>query len=1101
MASSEPQSFWRCPQCQVECTAPAKFCSECGQALRPAQQGAGVAEAVGERRHITTMFCDMIGSTALSLRMDPEEYSHLIEAYRDICSRSIASGGGVINKFMGDGILACFGYPRSHEDDASRACRVGLQIIGSMQQALPTLKVRIAAATGLVVSSDTFVIGAVEQHSIIGSTPNLAARLQERAPPGGMLIADETRLLVGEGFELEDFGLHDLKGVNHPVRAWQVVGERRVESRFAARSGQKDDRLVGRRQELDVLLERWRSTRAGSGQVVMVYGEPGIGKSRLLHELRDGVAREPSTTLLLQCASDQTSSTLHPITAYLAFAARMTSRDSPAEKLEKLRALFDDYPEGARSPLALMAELLAIPMAEAHPAADLTPAQRKARTLAALTDWVMYLAGSKPVLLVIEDYHWIDPTTAEWLDLALPRLETMPVLCIVTSRYALIEPNSPVNHHGHAVELTLSRLGHDESIELITRLAAGKALPPEMVGAIMARTEGVPLFVEALTKSVLDSTLLSEREDGFVLNEPLRAVGIPMTLQDLLSAQLNSLGSSKAVAQLGSVLGRSFSYEMLARVSDGSAETLREALGRLVSADLLIAGGEVADARYTFKHALIQNAAYEGLLLSHRRSLHGRVAQALTAHSRETVEAHPEQLAFHLTRAENFVDAACQWQRAGVLSAQRSANREAVLHFESALATLERIPTAMRDQQQELDALIGLTGALRATRGYAAPEIGDASRRALQLARSLGNDLGELQALNSIYSFYLVAAQYIEAEAAAQELREVAIRAGQDTYAMIGHRAVGAVSFHRGRLREAEESLQHALSLYDPKRHAHLTTLYGSNHAETCACFLSLTKFVLGKQNEAINLQSWAVEHSRAINHAHSLAQALAYRGFLFCLAGDPERIEADSQSAMTLAGEHRLKLMETFAICTMAVAQATRAPTPERIAALEQAIARLHGLARNALRPFLLSLAAELCRRAGMNERGLALLDEADATIRQTTERWAEAEGRRVRGRLLADRGAIRMAETCFRDAIAIAKSQVAESWRVRAATDLATLLRRRGGSDEVNTASGTASDEKGFSPGTFGAWETVDMSPAAAYLRNETVPTTDRSVDADVH
>lgn len=1098
MASSEPQSSWRCPQCQIEYAAPAKFCSACGRALHPAQARGRLAEAAGERRHITTMFCDIIGSTALSLSMDPEKYARLIQAYRDICSHSIANSGGVINKFMGDGILACFGYPRSHEDDAARACRAGLQIIGSMQQALPNLKVRIAAATGLVVSSDMVVIGAVEQHSMVGWTLNLAARLQERAPPGGMLIADETRLLVGEGFELQDFGSHELKGVDRPVRAWRVAGERRVESRFAARSWVGDDRLFGRQQELDVLLERWRSTRAGSGQLVMIYGEPGIGKSRLVHELRDRVAQVSSTTLLFQCASDQASSTLHPVTAHLAFAARITGKDSPAEKLDKLRALFGDYPEGARSLLPLMAELLAIPMAEADPAPDLTPAQRKARTLAALTDWMMHLAGRKPLLLVIEDYHWIDPTTAEWLDLALPRLETMPVLCTVTSRYERVEQNSPASHHGHAAELALSRLGHDESIQLITHLAAGKALPIEMVNAIMARTEGVPLFVEALTKSVLDSTLLSEREDGFVLNEPLEAVGIPMTLHDLLSARLDSLGPSKAVAQLGSVLGRSFTYEMLARLSEGPEDTLREALSRLVSADLLIAGGEVAEAGYTFKHALIQNAAYEGLLLSRRRSLHGQVARVLAAHSPEAVEAHPEQLAFHLTRAENFVDAACQWRRAGVLSAQRSANREAVLHFESALAMLERIPTATRDKQQELDALIGLTGALRATRGYAAPEVGDASRRALQLARSLGSDLGELQALNSIYSFYLVAAQYAEAEAAAQELREVAVRAGQDTYAMIGHRAVGAVSFHRGRLREAEESLQHALSLYDPERHAYLTTLYGSNHAETCACFLSLTKFALGKQSEAVNLQSWAVEHSRAINHAHSLAQALAYRGFLFCLAGDPERIEADSRSAMTLAGEHRLKLMETFAICTMTVAQATRAPSPERIAELEEAIARLHGLARNALRPFLLSLTAELCRRAGMIERGLALLDEADATIRQTTERWAEAEGRRVRGRLLADSGAIGAAETCFREAIAIAESQAAGSWRVRAATDLASLLRRCGSSDGANAASETASDEIGFALGSFGAWETVDTPPTEACLRNETALRTDRSVDA---
>jgi tetratricopeptide (TPR) repeat protein len=471
---------------------------------------------------------------------------------------------------------------------------------------------------------------------------------------------------------------------------------------------------------------------------------------------------------------------------------------------------------------------------------------------------------------------------------------------------------------------------------------------------------------------------------------------------------------------------------------------------------------ETDDSSYTFKHALIQSAAYEGLLLSKRRVLHARAADVLATHSREIVEAHPEHLAFHLTRAEKFEAAAREWQRAGVLSAERSANREAVFQFESALAMLEKIPVPGRDRQNELDTLIGLTGALRVTRGYAATEIGDASRRALCLARDIGSDIGELQALNSIYSYHLVAAQYAEAEAAAEQLLEAAVRAGQDTYTMIGHRAVGAVSFHRGRLRDAEASLERALSLYDPQRHAYLTTLFGSNHAETCACFLSLTKFALGAREEAIALQSWAVEHSRAINHAHSLAQALAYRSFLFCLAGDPERIEADSRDAMTLAGEHQFKLMAAFASCTLAVAGATKEPSPERNAAAERAIGRLHALARNALRPFLLTVAAELYRRVGMFEKGLALLNEADATMCQTTERWAEAESKRVRGLLLADSGTLAAAAGCFREAIAIAKSQAAKTWWERAAADLAMLM-ALGRSDETSASA-------------VAAWEPVD-------------------------
>ena len=1039
--------------------------------MRPATEEAAAAGRGAERRNVTTLFCDVVGSTALSLRLDPEEYSGLIHAYRDICSRCITDGGGVIKWFMGDGILAMFGYPQSHEDDPARACRTGLQIIGELREALPSLSVRVAAATGLVVSSDWFGDLGGERHSIIGSVTNLAARLQERAPPGSLLISDEVRALAGEAFQFEDSGFHKLKGIEDPVRAWRIVGERRIESRFAARPSGGNVGLVGRGRELDALLDCWRSARAG-GRLITIFGEPGIGKSRLLHEFRERVAHEPSAALLFQCSSHRASTMLHPITDHLAYAARITPRDSAAERLEKLRVLFDGYPEGARSQLPIMAELLAIPTAGERPPLDLTPGQRKARTLSALTDWVTHLASAQRTLVMIEDYHWIDPTTAEWLELAMPRLQTMPVLCVVTSR---TQPGDLASQPSHALELELSRLAPDDSVQLITHLAAGKTLPVEMLDAIMARTEGVPLFVEALTKSVLDSALLSEREDDFILTGPLAGVGIPLTLQDLLSTRLDSLGSGKGVAQLGSVLGRSFSYEMLARVSKQPAEALRDALRRLIDADLLVAEGEAADTSFTFRHALIQNAAYESLLLSKRRSLHERVADVLVTHTREDVDAHPEDLAFHLTHAEKFAEAACEWQRAGVLSADRSANREAVLHFESALAMLERIPVQARDRQRELDVLVGLTGALRATRGYAAREVSDTSHRALQLARALRNEIGELQALAGIYSSHLVAAEHEEADATAHELLEAAVRVGRDDYTMTGWRATGAVAFHRGRLREAEVRLQHALSLYAPERHAHHTSIYGSNHAETCACFLSLTKFALGAREEAIALQSWAVEHSREIKHAHSLTQAYGYRAFLFCVAGDPERAEADARSAISLASEHRFKMLETFADLSLAVAHATMTPTPESIAAVEEAIARCRDIYLANLVPFMLTLAAELCGRIHMFEHGLALLDEADETMLQTTERWAEAETRRVRGRLLADSGAAGVAERCFRDAIDLAREQGSETWRSRAEADLVTFFRRG--------AEGNASSSMPWASVGSARGDAFDVSAAATY------------------
>jgi predicted ATPase/class 3 adenylate cyclase len=1004
---------------------------------RPSGQQASAFHPA-ERRQLTVMFCDLVGSTRLSNMMDPEDYGDLIRDYRRTCSEVIQTCGGTVARFVGDGILAYFGYPRAHEDDPSRACRSGLGIIESLarQKEVPApLQVRIACATGLVMVGDLIGEGAAEANGVVGATPNLSARLQSIASPNALVISDSTQVLLGESFRCRNLGVRDFQGIPGPVRVWQVLSERKFESRFAARVRGAPPPFVGRQRELGVLIDRWQAARSGSGATVLLTGEPGIGKSRLVHELREQLVSEPCRMVLYQCFADHSSSVLYPVIAQIEQAATIGPRDVPEQKLAKLEQLFGDQ-AGGDLLVPHLAALMGIVDPDQYPTLPVAPQERKFQLLSMLGDRLAQVAQRSPLLLVIEDIHWIDPSTRELLDLTISRLSKMAVLIVMTARYEIAGLQPPGMTH-----FSLARLDDAESTQLVQALTAGNALTEEILQAIKARTEGVPLFIEELTKAVIGARPTTT-QGGQHPSAPPPGAAIPATLRDSLMARIDSLKSSKAVAQLASVLGRTFSYELLRQVFVGAEHRLREALLELVQAELLVVNDLPSGANYAFRHALIQEAAYDSLLRQKRWSLHGHVAAVLKSKFRSLIDGQPEALAHHLTLGGQHLDAARQWQRAGTIAVQRSANQEAVVHFQNALAALEQLPPEQGDRAQELDILVRLSGALRATRGYAAADIGQLCRRALALARQLGDRAGELQAISGLYSFHLLRSEYVAAEQAARDLLEVAVGAEQRTSTMVAHRGLGVVSFYFGRLKLAEQHLQRALDLYDKDSDRGLAILYGADHAEQCACFLSQTKWVLGAQRDAIALQSWAIEHAQSLQHAHSIAQALAYRSFLFCLARDIERIEADGKEALKIAGEYRLKLMESFAHCTLAIASTLRQPTTARAGMLDEAIDRLHTIAPNALRPLLLSIAADMHGKLGAIERGLGLTDEANEVMDTTAERWAEAEVLRVRASLLVAGGRHDDAESCLRAAVRIAEQQSAASWIVRSADDLAHIL-----------------------------------------------------------
>ncbi len=695
-----------------------------------------------ERRQLTVMFCDLVGSTALSARLDPEDLREVIGAYHRCCADLITEAGGFVAKYMGDGVLAYFGYPQAHEHDAEHAVQAGLALVEAAPQltTAPTgqarglkahgvpLRVRVGIATGLVVVGDLIGAGAAQEQAVVGETPNLAARLQALAEPNAVVIADGTRRLLGNLFELKDLGARELKGIAGPARAWAALRASSAGSRFDAMHTTGLTALVGREEESELLLRRWSRAKTGEGQVVLLCGEAGIGKSRLTAALLERLAGEPHTRLRYFCSPQRTDSAFHPIIGQIERAAGLAYDDKPQAKLDKLDALLAQTstpPEDA----ALFAEMLSLPNDGRYPALDLAPEQRRQRVLEALLSQLAGLARRQPVLMIFEDLHWIDPTSLEVLGRIVDRIKTLPALLIVTFRP---EFDAPWVGQPHVTSLTLNRLGEREAAAIIVRLAGNQALPADVLAEIVERTDGIPLFVEEMTKAVLEA----ESEGAArrtVAAVPSPALAVPASLHASLMARLDRLGPAKEVAQIGSAIGREFSHALLASVARKPEAELGLALDRLVQAGLLFRQGVPPQASYLFKHALVQDAAYGTLLREPRRALHARIAETLESQFSEIAESEPEILAHHCTEAGLIEKAAGLWGKAGQRSLARSALVEAAAQLTRALDQIATLPGTPALRREQIKLQVALITPLIHVKGYAAAE----TKAAMEQARLL----------------------------------------------------------------------------------------------------------------------------------------------------------------------------------------------------------------------------------------------------------------------------------------------------------------------------------------------------------------------------
>ena len=966
--------------------------------------GSAVADAPhheAERRQITVMFCDLVGSTALSEKLDPEELRDLMTTYQKTAGEVIERYQGHVAQYLGDGLMVYFGWPRAHEDAAGQAVRTGLELIDAvtrLEMAEP-LQVRIGIATGAVVVGETGAGDASVPKAAVGETPNVAARMQGLAGPQEMIITPTTQRLAGGAFDYEDLGKKNLKGIAEPLRAWRVVSESAVQGRFEARTMGGITPLVGRESEIALLLERWTEAKDGEGQVVLLSGEPGIGKSRITQALQAQIAAEPHTRLRYQCSPYYTNTAFYPIIDQLERAAGYVRDATPESKLDLLEALLRQGTENVADAAPIVAALMSLPV-DRYPSLNFSGQLLKERIIEVLTEQTAGLAEQKPVLMILEDAHWADPTSLELFSEVIDRIRKLRVLLVVAFRP---EFESPWGGYNHVTLLSLNRLSRRHGARIVELVTGGKSLPDAVLDQIITKTDGVPFFVEELTKTVLEAEVAASGQSRTVAD--LTAV-IPATLQDSLMARLDRLESGKELAQIGACIGREFSYQLIAAVVPADHSGLDDGLARLIDAELLYCRGRPPDTTYSFKHALVQDTAYQSLLKSRREPIHERIASALENQFGEIVEAEPELLAHHHTEARHVQQAIPYWQQAGQRAVASSANIEAIGHFSKALAELQTLPDGLERNKQELQLQVALAVPLAATTGFASEEMEQVYTRARELCEHVGETSQLFPVLYGLWDFYLVRAEY-----------------------------------------------KAALALYDPPQHRAHVALYRQDPGVACFSYAAWDLWCLGYPEQALARMSQAITLAEDSRHPFSLAWAMNFAGRLHEFRRDGRLAQEHAEAVIALGTKHGFSHWLAWATVIRGWALAAQKRPEEGVAQIREGLDAIRATGTEIARSQDLGLLAEAQCQAGRVEDGLATLKEAMAFVKKTDERLFEAELHRLTGEsTLMMKAAYQQpeiekeAEACFLKAIEIAKHQQATSWELRAATSLARLWQRQG-------------------------------------------------------
>jgi len=997
-----------------------------------------------ERRHLTVMIGDLVGSTALSSRLDPEDLSAVMDAYHGVCARIVLAHDGFIADFRGDGILAYFGYPRAHEDDAERTVRAALDIAEAVQRlATPApepLAVRIGIASGLVLVGDSNLAGTLWHNGVVGDTPNLAARLQALAKPGSVVISTSTRRLLGDLFRLRNMGRRKVKGFTEPVGAWLVEGLSDSESRFeAVRETQLTD-LIGREQEINFLLERQQLAANGDGQIVLISGEPGIGKSRLAAAFADRIADMPHTRMRYQCSPNHISSALHPVILQLQRAASFKADDTPELRLEKLEQVLAIDPSTFPKIVPLFAQLLSVPIGTRYPPVHLSPTQQRRQTLAGLLDEFEALARQRPLTVLFEDVHWADATTLELLDLTVERIRQLPVIGIFTFRPEFEPPWAGLPHVNM---LQLGRLDREAVETMVTQVTGGRMLPAEVMRQIVEKTDGNPLFVEELTKAVLESGILVGDTDAYSLAGPLPPLAIPDTLQASLMSRLDGLAAVKEIGQIGAVIGRDFSFSLLSAVVGRDSAALSDSLAQLENAELLIRHGRPPEAVYTFKHALVRDAAYESLLKSRRHQLHAQIAHVLEEKFGEVAAGQPEIVAHHFTEAGLADRAVRYWLQAGQQAVRRSANAEALNHLRRGLELVPLIQDEALRKQLETQLQTTLGNALRATRGWSIDGVKEAYTRAFELGKESGLDEHTLPAAFGLWTWNFVRTELGEAQAIADLLLESAMRACDPVLQVLAHEALGFTLFAHGGLLAAHAHLEQSIALCEDDKEAAYLQLSAQDPRVHVRLYDGMTLWLLGYPDRGLALCEEARRYADRSRHPFTQAMARTIGLRIHQLRGDPATVARDATAAVELCETHDFGHYLAMALLLRGWAMAQQGGFEAGISEMRNGLAMGRGTGARLYDSYSLALLAESCIRNERCDLALDFLHQARAMIAEKLSgRFYEAEIHRLLGTVALKSGtSAEEAEWHFRNGLDVARQQQAKSLELRLAMSLHDL------------------------------------------------------------
>jgi class 3 adenylate cyclase/predicted ATPase len=1016
-----------------------------------------IPKDTAERRQVTVMFSDLVGSTALSARLDPEDMREIIAAYQRAVAETVGRFGGFVAKYMGDGVLVYFGYPQAHEDDAERAVRAGLELVAAMGdlKTHAALQTRVGIATGLVVVGDLIGSGASQEQAIVGDTPNLAARLQGIAEPDSVVISESTRKLVGSLFELEDLGPQQPKGISGPARAWAALRPTSVEGRFEAMHSSGLTDLVGREEELDLLLRRWARAKTGEGQVALLSGEAGIGKSRLTAALLEHLAAEPHTRLRYFCSPQHTDSAFYPIIEHFERAAGFAHGDTAHTKLDKLDALLARIPT-SRQDVALLAEMLSLPNDGRYPTLEPAPEQRRQKTLEVLETQLKILARSSPVLMVFEDAQWADPTSLEAIGRTVDRITNLRVLMIVTFRP---EFEAPWVGQSYVTALAINRLGHRDVDTMIDRVVGSNLLPANVRKDIIERTDGIPLFVEEMTKAVLEAGTEPEALRTLAA-VPSPVLAVPASLHASLMARLDRLGPAKEVAQIGAAIGREFSHALLAAVVSKPETELVSSLDRLIQAGLLFRRGVPPHATYLFKHALVQDAAYGTLLRKPRRALHSRIAETLERNFGDIAEGQPDLLARHYTEAGMIGDAAAMWGKAGLRSLGRSALVEALEQLTRALGQLTTLPSSPTLRREEIRLRVALIYPLMHVKGQAAPETKAAAEHArllVEQAEGLGEPLDDplllFSALHALFVANITAFDGNVARERASQLLTLAQNKGAKVSLMLGHRAMGTCLTLMGSFVEAKVNQDRVMALYDPAEYRQIARRSGQDLRVITLVYRSMAQWALGYPKSALVGSEQALSAARDTGLAGILMQTMAITGLIRVISGDYATTKAQSDELIALAKEKGSSFWQAIGMLLQSALLALTGKNFDAVAISTSVFTTYRSTGSSIFLPIWLPHLARAYGELGQFDEAWSYIGRAIEAVETTQEKWCEADVYRFAGeiaRMQPERHAAK-AETYFERALAVARQQQAKSWELRAAMSMARLWRDQGKRNEA--------------------------------------------------